>query len=88
MITALPTPDAATAPTTSAVENALPTADNKLRRFWANVVLDPERYQKGFSNIASEIVTNLAAQLRTELRITVDIEAINPKGFMTASSEQ
>ena len=81
LVTASPEPEAQTTAVGPSTESGPATVDNKLRRFWAIVALDPERYQKGFSNIASEIVTNLAAQLGTEVRITVDIEATNPEGF-------
>jgi hypothetical protein len=55
--------------------------DAALRRFYAVAKLDPERYQRDFGKIASEIITNLAGQLGTEIEITVEIHARNDKGF-------
>ncbi|HEX6393107.1 MAG TPA: DUF499 domain-containing protein [Acidimicrobiales bacterium] len=56
-------------------------ADEKLRRFYAIAHLDSERYQRDFSKIAQEIVTNLAAHLGTALDISVEIRATNDDGF-------
>jgi predicted AAA+ superfamily ATPase len=55
--------------------------DTALRRFYAVAKLDPERYQRDFGKIASEIITNLAGQLGTEVEITVEIHARNEEGF-------
>jgi hypothetical protein len=55
--------------------------DTRLRRFYAAVKLDPERYQRDFGRIASEVITNLAGQLGTEIEITVEIHAKNEEGF-------
>lgn len=55
--------------------------DSRLRRFYAAAKLDPERYQRDFGKIASEIITNLAGQLGTEIEITVEIHAKNEDGF-------
>lgn len=58
-----------------------PPGPDAKKRFWANLELDPERYQRSFATLANEIVTNLTAQYGTAIRITVDIEATNPEGF-------
>jgi hypothetical protein len=58
-----------------------PADDEKLRRFYAIAHLDPERYQRDFSKIAQEIVTNLAAHLGTAVDITVEVRASNDDGF-------
>lgn len=55
--------------------------DTRLRRFYAAARLDPERYQRDFGKIASEIITNLASQLGTAIEITVEIAARNDEGF-------
>jgi hypothetical protein len=55
--------------------------DNAQRRFYAVAKLDPERYQRDFGKIASEIITNLAGQLGTDIEITVEIHARNEDGF-------
>lgn len=58
-----------------------PEPDDRLRRFYAAAELDPERSQRDFGKIATEIITNLASQLGTEIRITVEIHARNDDGF-------
>jgi predicted AAA+ superfamily ATPase len=68
---------------TSATQPAAATdpTDNAQRRFYAVAKLDPERYQRDFGKIASEIITNLAGQLGTDIEITVEIHARNEDGF-------
>jgi hypothetical protein len=61
-----------------------PIEDDRLRRFYAMVRLDPERYQRDFAKIAQEIVTNLAGQLGTEVELTLEILATNEAGFPDA----
>lgn len=56
--------------------------DTAFRRFYAVARLDPERYQRDFGKIASEIITNLAAQLGTDVEVTVEIHARNEDGFI------
>jgi hypothetical protein len=58
-----------------------PPEDTRLRRFYAVTTLDPERYQRDFAKLATEIVTNLAGQLGTEITITVEVDARNEEGF-------
>jgi predicted AAA+ superfamily ATPase len=58
-----------------------PEPDVRLRRFYAAATLDPERYQRDFGKIATEIITNLASQLGTDIEITVEIAARNEDGF-------
>ena len=65
--------------TGGSAESSLP--DDRQRRFYAIAHLDPERYQRDFSKITQEVVTNLAAHLGTELEISVEIRATNSEGF-------
>jgi hypothetical protein len=55
--------------------------DDKLRRFYAVVRLDPERYQRDFSKLAAEVIANLAGLLATNVEITVEVKATNADGF-------
>jgi len=57
----------------------------RLRRFYGVAHLDPERYQRDFSKLAQEVIANLAAQLGTDLEITVEVRAINDAGFGEAT---
>jgi hypothetical protein len=57
------------------------TKEDKLRRFYAVVRLDPERYQRDFAKLAAEVIANLAGFLGTEVEISVEIKATNPEGF-------
>ncbi|HEX7097504.1 MAG TPA: DUF499 domain-containing protein, partial [Acidimicrobiales bacterium] len=59
----------------------VPQPDTTLRRFYGSASLDPERYQRDFSKLAQEVVSNLAGHLGTEIEITVEIRATNPDGF-------
>ncbi len=53
----------------------------KNRRFYGVAHLDAERYQRDFTKLAQEIVTNLAGQIGTGVEITVEIRATNDDGF-------
>jgi len=55
--------------------------DDKLRRFYAVVRLDPERYQRDFSKLAAEVIANLAGLLGTNVEISVEVKATNADGF-------
>jgi predicted AAA+ superfamily ATPase len=61
-----------------------PVEDDRLKRFFATVKLDPERYQRDFAKVAQEIVANLAAHLATEVELTLEIRAANESGFPDA----
>lgn len=52
-----------------------------ISRFYAHAELDPERPLKSFDKIAQEIISALAGQHGTTLRVTIDIEAERPEGF-------
>jgi hypothetical protein len=66
---------------TPGVGDERPVEDDKLRRFYAVVRLDPERYQRDFSKLAAEVIANLAGFLGTDIEISVEIKANNPEGF-------
>ncbi len=55
--------------------------DTAVRRYYAVAKLDPERAQRDFAKIATEIITNLAGQLGTDLEVTVEIQARHADGF-------
>jgi hypothetical protein len=55
--------------------------DDGLRRFYAVVRLDSERYQRDFAKLAAEVIANLAGFLGTDIEISVEIKATNPEGF-------
>jgi hypothetical protein len=55
--------------------------DDKLRRFYAVVRLDPERCQRDFSKLAAEVIANLAGLLGTNVEISVEVTATNGAGF-------
>jgi hypothetical protein len=55
--------------------------DDRFRRFYAAVRLDPERYQRDFAKLAAEVIANLAGFLGTDIEISVEIKATNPGGF-------
>jgi hypothetical protein len=61
--------------------NARSAVDDRLRRFYAVVRLDPERYQRDFAKLAAEVIANLAGFLGTDIEISVEIKATNPEGF-------
>jgi hypothetical protein len=66
---------------TPGVGDERPVANDKLRRFYAVVRLDPERYQRDFSKLAAEVIANLAGLLGTNVEITVEVKATNGAGF-------
>ena len=66
---------------TPGVGDERPVEDVKLRRFYAVVRLDPERYQRDFSKLAAEVIANLAGLLGTNVEITVEVKATNGAGF-------
>jgi hypothetical protein len=66
---------------TPGVGDERPVEDDKLRRFYAVVRLDPERYQRDFSKLAAEVIANLAGLLGTNVEITVEVKATNGAGF-------
>jgi hypothetical protein len=66
---------------TPGVGDERPVEDDKLRRFYAVVRLDSERYQRDFSKLAAEVIANLAGFLGTDIEISVEIKATNPEGF-------
>jgi hypothetical protein len=74
-------PEASGSATTAQPASSHDPTDNAQRRFYAVAKLDPERYQRDFGKIASEIITNLAGQLGTDIEITVEIHARNEDGF-------
>jgi predicted AAA+ superfamily ATPase len=58
-----------------------PPADTGPKRFYAVARLDPERSQRDYGKLATEIIANLAGHFGTEVQITVEITAANPAGF-------
>jgi hypothetical protein len=56
-----------------------PAALNK--RFFGVVALNPERYGRDFSRLATEVLQHFAAVEGTRLEVTVEITAINESGF-------
>ena len=77
-----PAPNAAVSPGGKAPASVpAPEVNKAPTRFYAHVELDPERPVKSFDKIAQEIISALASQHGTTLRITVEIEAERPDGF-------
>ncbi|MGH9044638.1 MAG: hypothetical protein ACRDVP_07390 [Acidimicrobiales bacterium] len=62
-------------------EGESPQLDDALRRFYAVVKLDAERYQRDFAKLAAEVISNLAGYLGTDVEISVEVKATNPEGF-------
>lgn len=50
-------------------------------RFYGSVSLSPLRVNRDFGKVADEVITHLSGFEGTEVRITVEIEAINDDGF-------
>jgi len=60
-----------------------PAPKDELRptRFFGSVRVDPERYGRDFNRVGQEILQHLAAARGTELEVTIEIHAANPRGF-------
>jgi len=54
---------------------------HKIRRFHGSVTLSPSHAALDFSKISEEVIQHLASDIDTQVTITVEIEAISPKGF-------
>lgn len=57
----------------------------KPTRFQAAVNLDPERLNRDFGKVSSEVIAHLTSLLGTDVTITVEIAATNPAGFPDAT---
>ncbi|HEX7027379.1 MAG TPA: Swt1 family HEPN domain-containing protein [Gammaproteobacteria bacterium] len=60
--------------TTGSTANAAP------RRFHGSVQLDPERAGRDASKVAEEVISHLVGLIDSEVRVTLEIEAIIPNG--------
>ena len=58
-----------------------PTKKAVLKRFHGSKDLDPVKAGLEFSSIAEEVLQHFSSKLGTDVKITVEIEATNPKGF-------
>lgn len=52
-----------------------------ITRYFGALTVDPERYGRDFARVAQEVLQHLAAVPGTELRVTVNVEAVNQAGF-------